>query len=212
MLERLHLVRHAEVENPRGVVYADLPGFGLSPVGSRQAAAAAAHLADSGAGVVVSSPLDRATATAAAIASRLGVALQTDGRLLEWRLSSRWAGMPWDDLDEHFPGEVGAYLANPYELAFAPETIDQVAERMTGLVDDLDRAGEPIAILVSHQDPLQALRVRLTAAGRARFVDSKPGHASVIALDRRGEAWIETASWEPAIESVAFPPPSRPTA
>ncbi|MFQ5427057.1 MAG: histidine phosphatase family protein, partial [Gaiellales bacterium] len=46
MLHTIHLVRHGEVENPDHVVYADLPGFGLSATGSAQAEAAANHLHD----------------------------------------------------------------------------------------------------------------------------------------------------------------------
>ncbi len=33
----LHLVRHGEVENPKGVIYGRLPGYRLSERGQRQA-------------------------------------------------------------------------------------------------------------------------------------------------------------------------------
>ena len=33
----VHLVRHGEAFNPNHVVYADLPGFNLSPTGGLQA-------------------------------------------------------------------------------------------------------------------------------------------------------------------------------
>ena len=77
VLARLLLVRHGEVLNPDHVVYADLPGFGLSNRGRAQAEETAEHLATSGAAVVVSSPLLRAVQTAGPIADRLGVPIGT---------------------------------------------------------------------------------------------------------------------------------------
>jgi broad specificity phosphatase PhoE len=209
VLERLYLVRHGEVENPDGIVYADLEGFHLSPAGRAQAATAGDHLAGDRPQILVSSPLERAVETAEVFADRIGVEMETDIRLLEWRLSGRWAGVPWVDLDEHFPGELEAYLLTPHELSFSPESLDEVADRMTGVVDDLDRRGATAAVLVSHQDPVQALRVGLTRAGRAAFIKSKPGHASITALQRQDGEWMETSYWEPKIESSAFPPPPK---
>ena len=56
----IHLIRHGEVDNPRDVVYADMPGFGLSETGRRQAEAAGSYLAATPLVRIVSSPLDRA--------------------------------------------------------------------------------------------------------------------------------------------------------
>lgn len=205
VLERLHLVRHGEVHNPGGVVYADLPGFGLSPVGALQAEAAAGHLADSRAGLVVCSPLERAVATAEPIARRLSVPLRVDARLTEWRLAQRWAGVPWAELSTRFPGELEAYLAAPADLAFAAESIHEVAARMAGVVADLDREAVATAILVSHQDPVQALRIVLTGRDLASLNVDKPAHATVVSLTRTPGHWAES-SWSPPIPSDPFPP------
>jgi broad specificity phosphatase PhoE len=206
VLERLHLVRHGEVENPDGVVYADLPGFSLSASGRAQAAASGKYLLARGPSAVISSPLDRAVETAHTIAVAAGVEVTIDDRLVEWGLASRWAGVRWDDLHERFPGELEAYLASPYELDFSPESIDEVAARMAAAVESLDRSDLDDAVLVSHQDPVQALRVRLTDAPRESFTLGKPGHASVITLERRTDGWEETGYWEPEIETIPFPP------
>lgn len=71
----VHLVRHAEVENPDKVIYGLLPGFVLSARGRAQAAATAERIASSARLplAIVASPLERAQETARAIASRLGV-------------------------------------------------------------------------------------------------------------------------------------------
>ena len=204
MISRLFLVRHGEVENPGHVVYADLPGFSLSPIGRAQAEAAGRRLAPLQPEAVVSSPLDRAMETAAAIAGAVGVQVTVDDRLIEWRLSGRWAGVVWEDLPERFPGELEAYLATPYDLPFAPETIAEVAARMAAALDDLEDARS--AVLVSHQDPVQALRVHLLDGGGESFLEGKPGHASVITLERTTVGWTETGYWEPDVSSDPFPP------
>ena len=63
----VYLARHGEVDNPDRVVYADMPGFGLSDRGRAEAAAAAEHLARMGAEAIYASPLQRAQETAAII-------------------------------------------------------------------------------------------------------------------------------------------------
>ena len=206
---RLHLVRHGEVHNPDGVVYADLPGFPLSALGRAQAAATAQHLADSGITVLVTSPLDRARETAGFIADRLGIEAVTDPGLTEWGLSMRWAGEPWLDLDRRFPGEVAAYAADPAALPFVPESLDEVATRMTAVVAAWgNRHPGAVAAVVSHQDPIHALRRSLCRRGFADFHADKPTHASVVTLQPSAGAWTEIAFWTPDMASAPFPPPT----
>lgn len=207
MLTRLHLVRHGEVHNPHGVVYAGLPGFSLSELGRSQAAAAAEHLADSGASLLTTSPLDRARETAGFIATRLSLEPLVDDGLTEWGLSTRWAGTAWGDLDRTFPGELAAYASDPGDLPFSPESLTELAARMGQVISRLEAAdaGE-VAIVVSHQDPIHALRRSLLGVGFANFHDAKPGHATVITLERREARWREVEAWSPPIHTPAFPP------
>lgn len=206
MLARLLLVRHGEVLNPGHVVYADLAGFPLTHRGRRQADETAEHLAESAADVIVSSPLLRAVETATPIAGRLGLTVETDERLVEWRLSNRWAGVAWDDVDRAFPGELTAYLARPHLLPFAPESIDEAADRVIEVVDDLGRRHPgATAILVGHQDPTQATRFRLTGRPLDTLHTDKPDHGTVIELVP-GSPWHETKRWDPPSSVAPFPP------
>lgn len=206
---RLHLIRHGEVHNPDGLVYADLPGFPLSAAGRAQAAATAEHLADSGIEVLLTSPLDRARETAGFIARRLGIATHAEPGLTEWGLSMRWAGEPWMDLDRRFPGEVAAYATDPADLPFVPESLAVVATRMTSVVADWgNRHPGAIAAVVSHQDPIQALRRSLTARGFTDFHADKPTHAAVVTLESSAGGWGEVAFWAPDVATTPFPPPS----
>jgi broad specificity phosphatase PhoE len=207
VLARIHLVRHGEVDNPGGIVYSDLPGFGLSALGRRQAAAAAEHLAGSGARVLVTSPLDRARETAGYLGRRLGLDPVLEPGLTEWGLSLRWAGVPWVELDTRFPDELAAYSTRPTTLPFSPESLPALAERMVQVVTRLG-ATHPgaVAVLVSHQDPIQALRLSLRGLDLDSLHEDKPSHAAVLTLEPHAEGWAEVAHWAPAA-GIPFPPP-----
>lgn len=86
------LLRHGEVNNPRGILYGRLPGYPLSDLGRRMAAGVAAALTDAGSAqavttppirYLVASPLQRAVQTAEPIAQATGLPLVLDERLIE---------------------------------------------------------------------------------------------------------------------------------
>lgn len=201
----VHLVRHAEVHNPDHLVYADLPGFTLSELGMSQAEAAADRLAGRHIGAVHSSPLVRASQTAAAIARRHRLTIATEPELTEWFLAQSWKGLPWESLPEARPGELEAYLATPLDTPFSEESLETLASRMTEAIDAIvanSRVDE--VVIVSHQDPIQAARLALVGAPLAQLHDDKPRHAEVFTMEP-GNPWIELERWAPA-EQVAFPP------
>jgi broad specificity phosphatase PhoE len=199
------LVRHGEVSNPDHLVYADLPGFGLSARGTRQAGSAADHLRVEPIRAVVSSPLRRAWETAGIIALALGITPVGDGDLTEWRLSSRWAGTVWEDLPDRFPGELEAYLDHPEALPFSPESLTEVAARTARSIERWClRVSGPV-VFVAHQDPIQAARLALTGRDLTSLPQDKPGHGGIVELRAATGTWSEVAHWEPP-QGPAFPP------
>ena len=204
-----HLVRHGEVENPDRVVYASLPGFGLSQRGRAQAQAAAERLQGRDLGMIVTSPLERAVETAGVVAATLELRTETDDRLVEWELGERWAGTAWEDLDTRFPGELGAYLDHPEHLDFAPESLGDLAIRMGAAAEAgaLLHTGHSEIVLVSHQDPIQAGRLALTGRPLAGLQSNKPGHCSIVTLAKQSgtDLWTEVDYWEPD-QATVFPP------
>ena len=193
----VHLVRHGEVENPGNVIYADLPGFHLSERGRQQAARAGSFLENRAVEAVYTSPLDRAIETASVIAAHHGIEPQVIERLTEWKLLSRWKGLLWEELPEHRPGELEAYLADPTEMSFALESLQDLAGRIGEKVADLAErhpGGEIVA--VSHQDPIQAARLMLTGRALGDLHRAKPRHCEVISL-APGSKWTEKARTVP---------------
>jgi broad specificity phosphatase PhoE len=204
----VHLIRHGEVANPDHVVYADLQEFALSSNGEVQACEAADFLAHRPIAAVWASPLTRAIQTAQTIADPHGLDIEVIDALTEFGLSTRWRGVRWDELDDHFPGEVAAYLDHPWDLPFSPESLAEMAARMEAAIRDRRRVhpdGE--LVVVSHQDPIQAARFALTGRSFLLFGEDKPEHAEVITLEP-GNPWRETARWQPASRSGPFPPPA----
>ena len=203
---RIHLIRHGEVDNPHHVVYADLPGYGLSATGYRQAGDTAEHLASAPISAVISSPLLRARQTAEAIAAAHGLELEIDDRLTEWAGGVRWAGVGWSDLDEVFPGELTAYLEDPLNITFGPESLQECGQRTAAAARDWEsRVASGEVVVVSHQDTIHAGRLELTGAWRPDYHADKPEHASVVTLVPREGDWDEVEYWAPA-QGEPFPP------
>ena len=205
----VHLIRHAETHNPDHVVYADIPGFGLSERGKAQAESTAAYLSGRPIAAVYASPLQRAMETAVPIASDHSVVVRTVPELTEWRLSDRWEGRPWDDLDQEFPGELDAYLKTPLDLPFSPESLEALAHRMTDAIGDLAaRLPKDEIVIVSHQDPIQAARLALTHRTLADLQKDKPEHGEVFTFEI-GVPWTLRERWAPPGLPGAEPGPPR---
>lgn len=107
MTSRIILVRHGESEGNAAGVLQGRMDFALSELGRRQASLTAQRLADSGAYQVVSSPLLRASATAALIAERLDLKLRLEPDLAEYDIGDA-SGLTPAELRERFPEVVQA--------------------------------------------------------------------------------------------------------
>lgn len=197
MAALVHLVRHGEVTNPDNIVYGTLPNFGLSTLGVEQARKVGRYLGPRAVVAIWSSPLERSLRTAEEIAARSGVPVRVDTDLTEWETIDRWSGHPWRELHSRFPGELEAYLEHPSNLDFAKETLGELADRMAAVARRLDEEhphGD--VVIVSHQDPIQAARLRLVGSTLDGLHDEKPSHGAVITL-RPGPTWVEQTMWTP---------------
>jgi broad specificity phosphatase PhoE len=157
----VHVMRHGEVYNPEGILYGRLPGFGLSERGQAQANAVADALADHDIVLVVASPLQRAQETAAPIAARHGLTVETDPNLIESANFFEGRGISPGDGALRDP-RVWWQLRNPFRPSWG-EPYTEIAERMTTAVDKARvRAAGHEAVCVSHQLPVWTLRMALT--------------------------------------------------
>ncbi len=197
MAALVHLVCHAEVENPEHLVEGAITGFGLSPHGLDQARRVGRYLGPRPLVAIWSSPMEHCLRTAEEIASRGSVPVRVDPDLREWSIAERWQGHPWNRMTAEFPGELEAYLDRPLELEFAGESLKDLADRVSRVarrLDDQHPHGD--VVIVSHQDPIQAARLLLTGSSLEGLHDDKPARSAVVTL-RPGVTWVEEIVWRP---------------
>lgn len=155
----VHLVRHGQVENPKGVIYGRLPGYHLSERGLLQAQAAAQRLAGGDVGGVWASPLERAQETAAIIATPHGLDVITDERLTESANTLEGLGRSLGALvrsPKHLWG-----FRNPMKPSWG-ESFTEVRERMLEAIEEaMAASGGRETVIVSHQTPVLVARLAL---------------------------------------------------
>jgi broad specificity phosphatase PhoE len=166
----VHLLRHGEVDNPRGIIYGRLPDYHLSPAGRAMAEAAADYFAERPVVALFASPLERAQETAAPVAERLGLPIVPDERLIEsW---NHFEGMTFGVGDGSLrqPRHWRA-LINPFRPSWG-EPYDQVVSRMAAAMERARLAAEgQEALCVSHQLPIWI--TRRNAEGRRLWHDPR---------------------------------------
>ncbi len=194
----VHVLRHGEVHNPDRVLYGRLPGFRLSEAGQRMAVQAADHLAGRDITHIVSSPLQRAQETAAPLASRLGLDVAVDDRLIE--AANAFQG-------KRVTGEGGVLkhpaswwlFRNPFQPSWG-EPYRQVAQRMfAAALKARDLALGHEAVCVSHQLPIVSLRRYVE--GQHLWHDPRTRQcslASVTSLTFVGDEVVRVGYAEPA--------------
>lgn len=204
----IHLLRHGEVENPRGILYGNLPNFHLSELGRAMAERAAKAVADCDVARLVSSPLERARETAAPVATALKLPIATDDRLIE----------PANDFEGAKFG-VGAAslrkfstwrrLRNPFRPSWG-EPYRKIVVRMLAAMADARAAVEGHeAVLVSHQLPIWT--VRRYVEGRPLWHDPRRRQctlASLTSFTYDGERIVSVRYAEPAADLL---PAAAPT-
>ncbi len=194
----VHVLRHGEVHNPKGILYGRLSGFGLSVAGQAQAQAVARSLRDHDIALVVASPLQRAQETADPIATQHGLLIRTDDNLIE-------AGNTFEGL--RVAARDGALrkprhwlkLRDPFTPSWG-EPYLQIAHRMLAAVNKarVEAAGRE-AVLVSHQLPVWTLRRFLQ--GQRLWHDPRRRQcslASLTSLVYQGDTLIDIVYSEPA--------------
>jgi len=189
---RIHLVRHGKVENPDSIRYGLLAGFHLSELGARQVAATARHVASWPIAAIVSSPLDRATETAAILAGALALPVAIEPRVIE--APSLFDGLPRTSF---LRPVMWPRLANPLRPSWA-EPFAAVARRMRLAILDLREAyRDREVVVVSHQGPIWLARRSFEARGPLWASRMRCGYASITTLEFERGRFVASHYWCP---------------
>jgi broad specificity phosphatase PhoE len=184
----LHLVRHApHALQDRGVLVGRTPGVALSGEGRLVALGLASRLAGSGLDAVLSGPLERATATAAAVAAAAGGVVEVAAELDEVDFGD-WTGRRIADL-EGDPLWRAWNLFRSGTRAPGGETMLEVQLRALGLVERLrGRHPDGRVVLVSHGDVVRAVLLHLLGLGLDAIhrLEVAPGSVSTVAVGPLG--------------------------
>jgi broad specificity phosphatase PhoE len=186
----IHLVRHAEVENPRNVWYGRLKGFVLSARGRRQAEALGERFASHDLAAIYSSPLERAVETAEAIAKHHELEVNIDEDIIE--SETRLQGKYGDFRLFRNPLNL-RYFVNPYKPSWG-ESYRSISERMGRALERLleQHAGHEV-VAVSHMTPISIARLRAENRGRppwrGRILVAR---GSITTLEYNDERYVRT--------------------
>jgi broad specificity phosphatase PhoE/ribonuclease HI len=155
---RLLMLRHGQTEHSAQRRYSGRADLPLTELGQRQAAAAAARLANTnGVAAVVSSPLRRARQTAQPVADALGVPLTVHDGLIETDFGA-WEGLTFAEARERDPDLHTRWLTDTSVAPPGGESMDAVHRRVRRVRDQLiSEHGAATLIVVSHVTPIKAL-------------------------------------------------------
>jgi broad specificity phosphatase PhoE len=197
----VHLMRHGEVDNPKGVLYGRLDGFHLTDLGREMALLVAAHLEANDIVRVVASPLERARETAAPIAADHGVEVMTDARVTE--SENHFEGRAVGPKDLLHPRNW--HLLRDVTKPSWGEPYDDIAARMLAAIADARAAARGHeAVIVSHQLPVWTVRNKLV--GRRLWHDPRKREctlASLTSLTYDGDDLASITYSEPAVALLA---------
>jgi broad specificity phosphatase PhoE len=148
----IHFVRHGQTAHNRDGRLQGRVDLALSELGLQQADRVASRFAGATIASVVSSPLQRARNTAAAIAAVVGCDVEVDDRLLELDYGE-WDGRP---LAEIRPERWAAWVADPNFAPPGGESLVSVTARVESFCRDHAEADAVRTIAVSHVSPIKA--------------------------------------------------------
>jgi probable phosphoglycerate mutase len=155
---RLLLLRHGQTALSVQRRYSGRGNPELTEVGRGQAADAARYLAQKGGiSAVISSPLQRAHATATAAADALGLSVAVDENLTETDFGE-WEGLTFPEAAKSHPDVHGRWLRDTSLAAPGGESFDEVGQRVQRARDRIvaEHPGATV-LVVSHVTPIKTL-------------------------------------------------------
>jgi probable phosphomutase (TIGR03848 family) len=183
----LALIRHASHGLVGRAIVGRAPRVPLSAEGLRQADALAERLEASSIQALYSSPLERACATAAPIAARLGVEVQIADELNEIDYGA-WTNRTLAELHELEEWRRFNLFRSGSRIP-GGETMIEVQERMLRLVERVCSAHPDRAIaLISHGDVIKATLAYYLGVPLDLFqrIEISPASVSIVRIERYG--------------------------
>jgi broad specificity phosphatase PhoE len=197
---RVYLVRHGETDFNREHRLQGALDVPLNKVGIAQARRLADRLAALPIACITSSPLVRASATAAILAAACRCPLHLDPRLREVDHGS-WSGLTLADIGRRFPALVRNEQLTPAAFDVSGgERLSEVHGRVAEALADLltNHEGEGV-LVVGHGVALALMCCSATGADVTRFPEHLPANAGVVVLTFVGSQLVGAQSMVVAV-------------
>lgn len=154
--QRLHFVRHAQVNNPDGVIYERIPGFGITDKGHQMAAAAAEMASKLEIAAFYCSPLQRAKESASHWERLYGVELMEEPRIIEnW---NKFRGLKINTKTLLQKPLLLAHFHDPFKPSWAEPYVEIQTRMLAAAKQAWDETDGGDVVFVSHQLPIVMLQ------------------------------------------------------
>ena len=168
-------LRHGEVENPKNILYYNIPGYELSKKGSKQAEHVAKKInKDFKIEKIISSPLLRARQTTEIVNKILQKEIVISEEITEWGGIKNWIGATNFEIQQS--AEYKIYIDNPLELN-TYESFFDTFQRVNKLYENNENV-----LFVTHQDTIRSFMFYKLKSDT--FNKDKPSHCDLQFLDQ----------------------------
>lgn len=172
------LIRHGNTAWNEKEIFRGQIDIELSDSGLKQAEALSSYLSQTQIDAIYSSPLKRAHKTAGAIAKSAGVEIIISPELTDFNFGE-WQGKDSEHVRTNYKSAYNDWLNNPHHAKIpGGETLEQVRERATSLLNLIKVTDKNTIALVSHRVVLKVIICAL--------LDLKMSHFWNIRIDTCG--------------------------
>ncbi|MFB3882775.1 MAG: histidine phosphatase family protein [Armatimonadota bacterium] len=187
------IIRHGETAWNREEVFRGRADVPLSDRGREQARLLAQALGDADIEAVYSSPLTRATETAAPLAEPLGLEVIADERLTDMSFGA-WEGRARAELEQAEPELYRLWHEDPARFrAPGGESLGEVLSRAWPAFEEIaQRHSAGRVAVVSHRVVCKLLLCTAIGVGAGGFWRVRVDTASVSAVERGADGWVVT--------------------
>lgn len=188
------LIRHGLTDYVTGGRAAGrTPGVSLNAEGKAQAAALAKRVQGLPIKAIYSSPIERTTETAQAVAAAIGLKVEIRPGLIETNTGD-WTGHTYDDIQQKDAAIWHALQVHPKGTRIpGGETIDEIQARMVAEIDGICREHpQDMVAIVSHADPIKATIAHYIGLDLDQFqkLVISPTSVSVLTVSEHGAALL----------------------
>jgi broad specificity phosphatase PhoE len=182
------LARHGETNWNTGEIFRGRADVPLNATGLRQAELLAEYLENEKIDVIYSSPLQRAVKTAAAIAARQGIDVNTVENINDIDYGE-WQGLSLDEVKERYPELYQDWLDTPEQVRLpGGESLAEVRGRALPFVKDaVMRCGEGSIVLLSHRVVHKVLTGALLGLDNASFWNFRLDTGGITRFEFNGD-------------------------